>query len=152
MTTKAITTAGTLIGISSSLPATYDNAGFAALSYNTIAEVLDLGEFGKSYNLVKLNTLGDRKTYKFRGSYDNGSMSIKLAKATLVNTDVGQAAANTANNSDASVSFRVTNQDGSKDYFTAKILSFTTTVGTVDTILMGNLKIEIDSDVVSNIS
>ncbi len=46
MTTKAQTVAGTTIGISASLPATYDSTGFAALSYTTIGEVTDIGSLG----------------------------------------------------------------------------------------------------------
>ena len=150
---KPITVAGTTIGISlNTSPATFDVAGYSALTYLTIADVLECGSYGRSYALVKLNTLGNRKTQKARGSFDNGSLAIKLAKSTLVNTDAGQAAANSANNSDSTHSFMVTNQDGSKDYFTGVVLSFMTTIGTVDTWLMGELKVELNNDVISVIS
>jgi len=150
MTTKAQTVAGTSIAISASLPATYDNSGFSALTYTTLGEVTDIGTFGKDYTLVTHNPLNDRKTYKFRGSYNNGSLSVKLAKATLVSTDAGQVIALAASNSDSSYSFRVTNQDGSKAYFTAKTMSFMTNVGSINSILGAEIKLELDSDITEN--
>lgn len=148
MTTKAQTVAGTTIGISASLPATYDSTGFAALSYTAIGEVTDIGTFGRDYTLVTHNSIADRKTYKFKGSYNNGSLALKLAKATLASTDAGQTLANTASGSDASYSFKITAQDASDAYFTGKIMSFMTNTGSVNSILGAEIKIEIDSDIV----
>lgn len=75
---------------------------------------------------------------------------MKLAKITVLNTDAGQAALTTALNDplDKSVSLRIALQDGSKQYFTGKVMSFTTSIGSVNSILAGECKIEIDSDVV----
>lgn len=152
MSTKAQTVAGSVLSVSAALPATYDNAGFSALSYSPVAEVTDIGTFGKDFTLVTHNPIGDRKTYKFRGSYNNGTLDLKLAKITVLNTDAGQAALTTALNDpfDKSVSLRIALQDGSKQYFTGKVMSFTTSIGSVNSILAGECKIEIDSDVVES--
>lgn len=150
MATSAQTVAGSVLSVSAALPATYDAAGFAALTYSAVGEVTDIGTFGKDFTLVTHNPIGDRKTYKFRGSYNNGTLDLKLAKITVLNTDAGQAALTTALNDplDKSVSLRITVQDGSKQYFTGKVMSFTTSIGSVNSILAGECKIEIDSDVV----
>ena len=150
MTTSAQTVAGSVLSVASALPATYDAAGFAALTYSAVAEVTDIGTFGKDFTLVTHNPIGDRKTYKFRGSYNNGTLDLKLAKITVLNTDAGQAALTTALNDplDKSISLRIALQDGSKQYFTGKVMSFTTSIGSVNSILAGECKIEIDSDVV----
>ena len=150
MTTSAQTVAGSVLSVASALPATYDAAGFAALTYNAVAEVTDIGTFGKDFTLVTHNPIGDRKTYKFRGSYNNGTLDLKLAKITVLNTDAGQAALTTALNDplDKSISLRIALQDGSKQYFTGKVMSFTTSIGSVNSILAGECKIEIDSEVV----
>lgn len=152
MTTQAITVAGSVLSVASALPATYDAAGFAALTYNAVAEVTDIGTFGKDFTLVTHNPIGDRKTYKFRGSYNNGTLDLKLAKITVLNTDAGQAALTTALNDplDKSISLRIALQDDSKQYFTGKVMSFTTSIGSVNSILAGECKIEIDSDVVES--
>lgn len=150
MATSAQTVAGSILSVAPALPATYDAAGFAALTYSAVAEVTDIGTFGKDFTLVTHNPIGDRKTYKFRGSYNNGTLDLKLAKITVLNTDAGQAALTTALNDplDKSVSFRIALQDGSKQYFTGKVMSFTTSIGSVNSILAGECKVEIDSDVV----
>lgn len=150
MSTSAQTVAGSVLSVASALPATYDAAGFAALTYSAVGEVTDIGTFGKDFTLVTHNPIGDRKTYKFRGSYNNGTLDLKLAKITVLNTDAGQAALTTALNDplDKSISLRIALQDGSKQYFTGKVMSFTTSIGSVNSILAGECKIEIDSDVV----
>ncbi len=138
------TSAGTTIGIGSA-PATYDLLGFGAVTFDLIGEVTDAGEYGKVYNLVTLNTLANRGTQKFKGSYNNGSISLQLALSVL---DVGQIAALAASNADTSYSIAVTKQDGKIDYFTAKVMSFTTSVGSVDSIESGTIQLELDGDIV----
>lgn len=138
------TSAGTTIALSAAAPATYDQAGFDALTYTTIGEAIDLGSFGKEFNLVTYNPLGDRKTRKFKGSYNNGSVSVTLAQD---DTDAGQVLAIAAADSDSNYSFKVTLQNGDIRYFVAKVMSYTTDVGTVDDITGATLNIEIDDDV-----
>ena len=62
--------------------------------------------------------------------------------------DVGQIAANAAVDSDLSYSIQVTKQDGSIDYFTAQVMSFTDAIGSVDSIEGGSIQLEIDDDIV----
>jgi len=140
----ARTSAGTTIGIGPA-PSTYDAAGFGAVSFDTIGEVTDAGEYGKIYNLVTHNPLASRKTEKYKGSYNNGSITLQLA---IDEADVGQLAANAAVLTDLSYSIKVVKQDGSIDYFTAQVMSFTDNVGSVDNIEAGSIQLEIDDDIV----
>ena len=121
MATLATTTAGTIISISASLPASYNSTGFSALTYTSIGEVTDIGDIGKTYNSVTHNNLADRKTYKLKGNYNNGTMSLSLASAP---SDAGQAIALTALDDDDDYSFKITDQDGSVHYFTGKVMSY----------------------------
>lgn len=147
MTTIAQSVAGTTLRISASLPATYDSAGFSALSYTLVSEITDMGDLGKEYTLITHNPVNDRKTYKFKGSYNNGSLALKLARATLVTTDAGQTIMIASAASDASYSYKITFQDGGDLYFTGKTLSFKTMIGSVNNILQAEAKIEVDSDI-----
>ena len=140
----ARTSAGTSISIGPA-PATYDAAGFGAVVVSVIGEVTDAGEYGKVYNLVTHNPLADRKTKKYKGSYNNGSITLQLAIDEL---DVGQIAAVAASDSDDSYTIKVTKQNGAVDYFTAQVMSFTTSVGSVDSIESGSIQLEIDNDIV----
>lgn len=140
----ARTSAGTTIGIAAA-PATYDLAGFDALSFDTIGEVTDAGEYGKVFNLVTHNPLATRQTKKFKGSFNNGSITLQLA---IDEDDVGQIAAKAALESDASFSIAVTKQNGAIDYFTAQVMSFTDAIGSVDSIEGGSIQLEIDNEII----
>ena len=138
--------AGTTFEISAVLPALIDAPSFAAVTgWQTVAHVNDLGEFGKDYTLITYTSLQQRGQGKLKGSYNNGSSSMALHRVV---SGAGQALMRTAASSDLSYSIRITIQDGTKFYFTGKIMSFVTKVGGVDNILGATAKLEIDSDVV----
>lgn len=133
--------AGTTFAISASLPATLDASGFAALTYTQVAHVNDLGEFGADSTLITYTSLGQRVQGKLKGSINPGSTTVAMHR---VISGAGQALMKTAQASDLSYSILVTIQDGTKFYFTAKVMSFVTKVGSVDNILSATAKIEID--------
>lgn len=142
-----MTSAGSTLGISASLPATYDAAGFNALTYTSIGEITDLGEFGAEYNLVTYTALGQRRTQKLKGSYNNGALQLQMGRDT---TDAGQTALRNALSSDNSYSFRVTLQNGTRLQFTGKVMSYKTSVGSVDQITGASTAIEIDSVIIES--
>lgn len=142
------TAAGTTLSVASATPATYDEAGFVALSFSTIGEVTSVPSHGAEYALVTHSPLGDRVTRKLKGSRDNGSMTIPMALDT---SDAGQdIMRDHANgpNVDDQASFRVNYPDGSTEYFTGLVMSFTTAGDGVDSILSAEAMIQIDNDVV----
>ena len=141
----AFTSAGTRISVSATLPATYDEAGFGVVVFTEVGEVTDLGEFGREYTLVTHNPLGDRRTVKRKGSYNDGQVSMQVAR---VPGDAGQTILLAALDDDASYSFEVVLQDGTTQYFTAQVMSYTTNVGSVDQITAASIMIEIDNDIV----
>lgn len=139
------TSAGTTFAASAALPATYDAAGFAALSWTVVGEITDIGEFGKEFNLVTHNPVGGRQVKKLKGSYNNGSIQLQMARDTAAGSN--QTILRTALGVDASYSFRVTLQDNAKLYFTGKTMSYKTQVGGVDSITGATTTIEVDSDI-----
>jgi len=142
---EAFTSAGTKISISATAPATYDATGFGALTYTEIGEVTELGEFGRTYNIVTFNPLGDRRTVKRKGAYNDGTIAAQMAR---VPSDAGQAILTAALASDDSYSMKVVLQDGTIFYFSAQIASYTTNVGSVDQITAASVNIEIDNDII----
>ncbi len=142
---KAFTSAGTKLYMSASLPATYNQAGFAALSFTEVGEISDLGEFGRQYNLVTFNPLGDRRTVKRKGSYNDGTIAAQMAR---VPTDAGQIIVTAAVNSDLSRSIKIVLQDGTIFYTTVQVMSYTTNVGSVDQITSATVNMEIDNDII----
>lgn len=121
-------------------------------SWVEIGEIVDFGEYGKQYNLITHTPIGSRKTYKFKGSYNNGQLALSLGQDL---EDVGQAALLVARDSDDEYNFKVEFNDeaatsGSTpttDVFKGVTMSFTTQVGSVDSIVGAACSIEISGDI-----
>lgn len=145
MASGAFTSAGTTFSISASLPATYDATGYQALTFTLVGEVSELGEFGREYNLVTFNPLGDRGTVKRKGSYNDGTISVQMAR---VPSDAGQTILVAAVDSDNSYAIEIVLQDGTTFYTTAQIMSYTTNVGSVDQITSSTVNVEIDTPII----
>ncbi len=139
------TGAGTTLAVSSSLPATYDDTGFQALTYTTVGEVTGLPDHGAEYTLVTHNPIASRVTQKRKGSVNYGSMSLPMA---LDDFDGGQTILQThadGANVDSSASFKITYNGGGVEYFTAQVMSFQRAVSDVDSMISGTVMLEIDS-------
>ena len=140
----SFTSAGSTLGVSASAPATFDDAGYDALTYTLVGEITDLGEFGKVYNRVDHLPLASRGIVKRKGSYDNGSMTIVCA---LDNDDAGQTIMQAAADSDSSHTFEVTLQNGDLYQFTGQVMSANVNVGGTDNITQVTYQLEIDRDI-----
>ena len=142
------TAAGTTLSVSSGTPTTYDQVGFEALSFSEVGEVTSVPSHGAEYALVTHNPIGGRITRKLKGSKNTGSMTIPMALDTADSgQDIMRDHADGANVDDQA-SFRISYPDGSFEYFTALVMSFTTAGDGVDSILSAEAMIEIDDDVV----
>lgn len=134
--------AGSTIAITAAAPATFNAAGYTALTFTEIGEVTDLGEFGREYNLITHNPLKTRSTVKLKGSYNEGSITLGLALDTK---DAGQVLAKAASQSDANYYFKLTTQNGDVYYFPAQVMSFKVNVSGVDAISSASITLEITS-------
>ncbi len=114
---NAFTNAGSVLSISAGLPATHDSAGFSALSYTEIAEVVDLGSGGgRTYNIVDHSPLSKREIIRLKGSYQQGDRAIQMASDI---SDAGQELLDDALKSDNLFSFSIDFNNGDVFYFTA---------------------------------
>lgn len=134
------TTAGTTFSVSASSPANFNQAGYEALTFTAVGEVTDLGEFGREYSLVTHNPIGSRGTQKFKGSFNEGAISVQLGLDT---DDAGQVIMKAASASDSNYSFEVVTQNGDTYYFQGKVMSWKVGVGSVDQITTATAQIEI---------
>jgi hypothetical protein len=139
------TSAGTTLTVSASAPATFDGAGYAAVFTASpgpavVGEITDLGEFGREFALVTHMPVGSRGTQKFKGSFNEGTMSLSLGLDT---DDAGQIIMKTASLSDNNFSFQVTTQNGDKYFFQAKVMSFKVNVAGVDSITTATTTLEL---------
>jgi len=134
------TVAGAIVSISASTPATFDAAGYAALTVTAIGEISDAGQHGRVYNVVTHNPIGSRGTQKYKGSFNEGQ---KVLTVGIDDDDAGQTIAIAALDSDNDYSFKVAYQDGSSDFFQAKVVGFQKSMTGVDTMLTATLTLEI---------
>lgn len=134
------TTAGSSLQVSAATPATFDAAGYAALTYTNVGEITDFGDFGRKYNVVKHNPVDTRATQKLKGSFDSGTMSLKLG---LDPADAGQDLMRAALNSDTPMSALITTADGTKYYFQGLVTSFVTSLGNVDQVTAASCDLEV---------
>lgn len=134
------TVAGTTISISAGVPATFNTAGYAALTFTAIGEITDGGSHGRKYALVTHKPIGSRGTQKYKGSFDEGQKTLQVG---IDDDEPGQLLAKTAMLSDANYAFKVTYQGGSIDYFQAKVMSFDKATASVDSIRTGTISLEL---------
>jgi hypothetical protein len=140
----AMTSAGTTLAISAGNPATFNQAGFEALTFTEVGEITSVdGDVGRVYNLVTHNPLATRATVKKKGSYNSGSLTLPLA---IDRADAGQVIAQAALLSDSNYSFKLTLQDGSVIYFQGIVMSFPLNAGGVDVITSGTITVEITAN------
>ena len=139
------TSAGSTLRITASQPSAYTESAYETLfdaspAPALIGEITDLGEFGREYALVTHNPVGNRGTQKFKGSFNEGTMTLQLG---LDNDDAGQIVAQAASLSDDNYSFAVELQDGQRYFFQAKVMSFKIGIGSVDSITSATISLEL---------
>ena len=143
-----ITSTGTLFAIVAASPATVDSAGFGALTYENVGEVVDIPEIGADIAVVSHMPLTTGIVEKFKGFKNFGSFALGFADDI---TDAGQLVLEsgaTGANENVQHSVQVTLQDGKLIFFTCKIFSFKINPGSADSIVAATTSIEIESKLV----
>jgi hypothetical protein len=142
------TSAGTTLRVTATAPGAFTSVGYNTLFTAspvppTVGEITDLGEFGREFALVTHNPVGTRGTQKFKGSFNEGTMTLSLGLDT---DNAGQIVMKTAALSDADYSFMVTTQNGDRYFFRAKVMSFKVAVGSVDSMTTATCSLEITTN------
>lgn len=141
------TVAGSTLACSVTAPATYDSAGYGALTFTTIGEITDLGgNLGRDYNIVSHSPVATSQVIEKKASYKLGSQDIVLA---WDQSDAGQDLLRTAaNDPDDVLSFKLTKQNGDIRYFTAQVSKFLENFGGADSVNQGMVTLLRQTDVV----
>lgn len=149
MANDIFSSVGTLISVSDSSPATYDAAGFAALTFSLVGEASEIPAFGAEAALATHTPLASGVVNKRRGSVNYGSVTIPMA---LSETDTGQGVLRVAGlanpGTDAQVSFKVAQPNGDIIYGTAQVMSFKINIGNSDAIAMAEVTLELDNKLI----
>lgn len=140
------TVAGSTISVSVAAPATYDIAGYGALTFTEVGEITDLGQgLGRSYNTSSHSPVKTRQVIEKKGSYRLGSVEYMMA---WDQADAGQDICRAASLDDSILSIKITKQGGDVRYFTAQVSEFVENFGTVDNVNQGKMTLLRQKDVV----
>lgn len=142
------TNAGTTIEVSIAAPATHDAAGFGALTFTAIGEIVSTGTKGGAAALVTHAPLSPRAIQKFKGSINYGSYSVGLGMDLADAGQILMVAGALGAQVDVVHSFKETKQNGDIEYFRALIMTYERAGGTVDAIIGANSSLEITDSIV----
>lgn len=134
------TSATTTLKISAGTPSTFDAAGYAALSFTTVGEITNFGEFGREFTLATHNPVSTRGTQKLKGSFNEGTIALQLGLDT---DDAGQILMKAAALSDSLYAFKITTANGDVYYFQGLTMSFKVGLNDVNSITSASSNIEI---------
>ena len=134
------TSAGTVLGLSAAAPATFDAAGYAALTFTDVGEVSDLGEIpSRVYELVTWNPIAERGQRKSKGGYSLGSQTITVG---IDPEDAGQTLVDTATASDTVYSAKIAHPQLGTIYARALVMGGPKSYGDVNTIATRQVTLE----------
>jgi len=137
------TSTGITVRIIAAAPATFDEAGFSALTYINIAELTSVGVYGSTQEQIEHSPLaGDKEKHK--GQNDNGSLDLEYAVDT---SDAGQAllsagSGGTANFTQHSVEVKYS--DGAIDYIFGYVFGSNKNPGSINSIVSGSSSVGIN--------
>ena len=142
---EVFTTLGTTLSLVAGVPETFNDAGYADLTYAAVGEVGDLGEFGGTREVVTFTPVDTGIVAKRPGSIDYGQMSLQIARDA---TDAGQVALQSALDGAESGnvhSFKLLDRNGDILYYTGIVSSFTYNAGSANTMFGGSCTIDLTS-------
>ena len=142
---NAQTAAGVEFYIGAAAPATYDKAGYEAVTWVKVGEISNIGgDVGRMYNLATFALLEARGIVKRKGGYNNGSATIEYA---YYRTDAGQEDLIAAELNDAPLPFKMvmTDTDTTHVYYMGLVMGTPISIGGAEDFLTSSVNIEIDS-------
>lgn len=114
---------GAVIGISASLPATYDVAGYdvSSLVFTPIGQVENYGNHGMTAAITEFTPIDTAVVAKVKGSKNYGTISLSIGN---VPGDVGQALLKTASESNNRYSIEIRYPDTAFHYLDVLVAKF----------------------------
>lgn len=105
------TMSGATLGISATLPATYDAAGYGTSGpvFTTVGQIENFGAHGMTANVPKFTAVADAIVQKFKGSKDYGTIQLSIGH---VPGDAGQVILAAASESQNRYSAKITYPTG----------------------------------------
>lgn len=142
------TVAGSTLAVSVAAPATFDIAGYGALTYTAVGEITDLGSgLGRDYNIVSHAPIASAQVTQKKGGFKLPNIDLVMAWDM---SDAGQDIMRASALDNSILSVRIVKQGGDIRYFTAQVAKFVENFGTVDNVVQGQVSLLRQRDTVNN--
>ena len=150
--TDFLTVANSKLYISTAAPTVAEGAGaaaaFALLTWVEVGQITNVGSVeGREYSTSALSTVGDGQDREKKGSFKLPNAEFECAWAAA---DAGQSLVKAASKNNTVPSFKLEDQDGTNNYFTAQVSKYTRSGGTSNDALKGNMTLLRQTDTVSD--
>lgn len=142
------TSATTTLWVSETLPATYTEAGFEAVTgWIQVTELSNAGQVGGTTTVTNHIDVSTGKVVKRGGSVNYGQMALTMAR----HKGADMIALREAFADRQPRAFRIVYPTavGEQEFFTGVVVSLPTSIGTADQILDMSITIEIDDEVLT---
>ena len=143
-----LTSTGTKLSVAAEDPANFTEAGYEAMTtFVEVGEVIDLPEYGPNVQVVESNPLATGVTEKYKGFINYGSQSMGLefdaedAGQIILAAGVEGATKNTQH------AVKIEYQDGSIDFYSARIFSYTKAPGSANSMVGSTVQVEINTPI-----
>lgn len=126
---------GVIVSASAGQPATFDEAGYGALTFTDVGEVLSVGEFGSTVAEIQSQPLATGVTEFFAGFIEYGQAALGLERDA---SDAGQQILSDHTdgaNKREPFSVKVTLPDGEVIYLDVRCFSYTTNIGAANSMI-----------------
>lgn len=142
---SVMTSTETRLFVSATLPATYDAAGYNALTWTEVNEVTTIPAYGATVELVTHQPLKTGVTEKYKGFKNYGSVA---AEAAYESADAGQDILRANVNAFTNIAIKIQYQDGSIDYTAGQVFSSTKAAGSANSIVATSFQLEFNKPIV----
>lgn len=139
------TSTGIKFYIAETLPTAEDKAGYEALTWIEVGEVVDLPAYGPTVTVVESNPLATGITEKYPGFTNMGSLAVGLEQDL---EDAGQESLQSSvqiAGISKPRSFKTEFTNDKVDYYKGGVFSYTTAVGSANSMVGSTANIEINS-------
>lgn len=137
---------GSTLAICASLPATYNSAGYAALSWTAVGSITSItGDIGGTSQESSHIPLSTGIAVKDKGAHDPGTLTIACV---VDSADAGQviALARSLPSVRTRTAVRVTRKDGTVHYMHGPVLSFPVSIGDANSRTEATLNFAVSDD------
>jgi len=140
---NAMTGGGAELYVSAGAPATWDAAGFAALTWTQIGNLVSLDQVGQTWNTTNYEPLSNPEIEAIPTNYSMGAPAVTYALPKESTYDSGQTIVDAAVLSTNYLSIKIVLQNGYTRYFQARVTSNPVMIGGVSDINMVTANMQI---------